>query len=200
MAIYSRYGGILESSGKAMGVRAALGIINQTLTEVLTELEDDFDDETRWSIAWFEQYGFEAGDFGDAELLSKAKVTSVSSLHNAGIVVSRGGKVRLVRPAEMSLEWAAQPDRPVTAWEMGHHIIRDLEAGGEGAAAALVVALGGKAEIARELAYRLYTICERKKRAAEAQSYNALVPSWPEIIRLAREAGPQQPAQGNLLA
>ena len=72
---------------------------------------------------------------------------------------------------------------------MVHHLIRALEAGGEGAAAALVAKLGAKAEIARELAYRLYTLCERKKRAAEALAYNGLVQSWPEITRLAREGG-----------
>ena len=81
-----------------------------------------------------------------------------------------------------------------------HQLIRALEAGGEGAAATLVAKLGAKAEIARELAYRLYTICERKKRAAEALSYNGLVQSWPEITRLARESRPVQSAQATLFA
>jgi putative DNA methylase len=82
---------------------------------------------------------------------------------------------------------------------MVHHLIRALEAGGESAAAELVAKLGGKAEVARELAYRLYTLCERKKRAAEALSYNGLVQSWPEITRLARESGPPAgPAQVEL--
>jgi putative DNA methylase len=77
----------------------------------------------------------------------------------------------------------------VTAWEVVHQLIRVLEAGGEKGAADLVARLGGKAEAARELAYRLYTICERKKRAPQALSYNALVQSWPEILRLARQGG-----------
>jgi putative DNA methylase len=68
-----------------------------------------------------------------------------------------------------------------------HHLIRSLEAGGEGAAAELVAKLGSKGEIARELAYRLYTMCERKKRTQEALSYNGLVQSWPEIVRLSRD-------------
>ena len=55
------------------------------------------------------------------------------------------------------------------------------------AAGNLVAQLGSKAEVARELAYRLYTICQRKKRAQEALSYNGLVQSWPEITRLASE-------------
>jgi putative DNA methylase len=104
MAVYSRYSRILESSGRPMSVRAALGVINQSLTEVLNELEDDFDAETRWAIAWFEQYGFDAGDFGDAELLSKAKVTSVAGLQEARLVTSKGGKVRLLRPGELPWE------------------------------------------------------------------------------------------------
>ena len=96
MAIYSRYSRILESTGKPMTVRTALGLINQTLTEVLSEQEDEFDADTRWAIAWFEQHGFGDGGYGDAELLSKAKVTSVSGLRDAGIISSKGGEVRLL--------------------------------------------------------------------------------------------------------
>jgi putative DNA methylase len=83
---------------------------------------------------------------------------------------------------------------------MTHHLIRVLEAGGEGAAAELVAKLGSKAGVARKLAYRLYTLCERKKRAPEALSYNGLVQSWPEVTRLAREGGkPRGPEQQELL-
>jgi putative DNA methylase len=56
-----------------------------------------------------------------------------------------------------------------------------------GSAAALVAKRGAKAEIARELADRLYVLCERKKRNPDALSYNGVVQSWPEITRLARE-------------
>ena len=83
---------------------------------------------------------------------------------------------------------------------MAHHLIRALEAGGDSAAAALVANLGSKAEIARELAYRLYTLCERKKRAAEALAYNGLVQSFPEIVRLAREGGRPKTEQAALFA
>ncbi len=91
MAIYSRYSSILDSTGKALTVRAALGMINQIQAEVLTEQEDDFDAETRWAIAWFELNGFSDGSFGDAEVLTKAKTTSVSSLDHARLVRSGGG-------------------------------------------------------------------------------------------------------------
>jgi putative DNA methylase len=69
---------------------------------------------------------------------------------------------------------------------MVHQLIRILEKDGENATAKIVQKLGSDAESARELCYRLYTICERKKRAQEALSYNSLVQSWPEIERLAK--------------
>ena len=120
---------------------------------------------------------------------SYAPNTSVSGLREAGILESKRGKVRLLRPEELPDDWDPTDDARLTHWETVHHLIRVLEAGGERAAAELVAKLGTKAETARELAYRLYTVCERKKRAAEALSYNALVQSWPEIARLAREGG-----------
>lgn len=106
--------------------------------------------------------------------------------------------MRLLKPNELPATWDPLKDSRLTAWEMVHQLIRVLEEEGEGAAATLIAKLGSKAEIARELAYRLYTICERKKRAAEALSYNALVQSWPEIMRLAREGGKPQKAQTGL--
>jgi putative DNA methylase len=192
MAVYSRYSRILETTGKAMTVRAALSLINRTLTEVLSDQDDEFDADTRWAIAWFEQQGFADGEFGQAEVLSKAKVTSVAGLQQAGLIRSKGGKVRLLRPDELPAGWDPATDRRLTIWETTHHLIRVLNAGGEVAAAELVAKLGTKAETSRELAYRLYSVCEHKKRAHEALAYNALVQSWPEIIRLAREKGMAQ--------
>lgn len=187
MAIYSRYSRILESSGKPMTVRTALGLINQTLTEVLSEQEDEFDADTRWALAWFEQHGFGEGQFGVAETLSKAKNTSVAGMVEAGILESKAGRVCLLKPSELAGTWNPDTDTRLTVWEMVHHLIRVLETSGEGPAAELLAKLGSKAEVARELAYRLYTICERKKRAVEAMAYNGLVQSWHEIARLARE-------------
>ncbi|NQT12277.1 MAG: DUF1156 domain-containing protein [Planctomycetes bacterium] len=187
MAVYTRYSKVLDAEGKPLSVHEALALINQTLDEVLTEQEGDFDADSRWALAWFEQAGFAEGEYGVAETLSKAKNTSVSGMVKAGILVSKAGKVRLLRPDELPADWNPTTDKRLTAWEGVHQLIRALEAGGEGSAAALVAELGSKAETARELCYRLYTLCERKKRAAEAISYNSLVQSWPEIMRLARE-------------
>jgi putative DNA methylase len=200
MGVYTRYARVLDASGEPVSVRDALALINQVLDEALAEQEGDFDAETRWAVAWFEQAGFETGDYGVAETLSKAKNTSVAGMVDGKFLASKGGKVRLLRPDELSADWDPATDQRLTAWEVVHQLIRVLEAGGESVAAELVAKLGSKADAARELAYRLYTICERKKRAPQALSYNALVQSWPEITRLAADAAKQvvQPQQGEL--
>ena len=187
MAIYTHYARVIDAEGKPLTVRDALALINQTLDEVLAAQEGDFDADSRLAIAWFEQYGFSEGEYGVAEVLSKAKNTSISGMVEARIMASGHGKVRLLRPNELPADWDPTTDKRLTAWEGVHHLIRVLEKEAEPAAAALVTKLGSKAEIARELAYRLYTLCERKKRTVEALSYNGLVQSWPEIMRLARE-------------
>ena len=198
MAIYTRYGRVLDAQGKALSVREALALINRALDEALAEQEGDFDADSRWALAWFEQSGFEAGDYGVAEMLSKAKNTSVAGMVDAGILTSKGGTVRLLTPKELPADWDPTTDPRLTAWEMVHHLVRVLEAGGESAAAELADRLGAKAEAARELCYRLYTLCERKKRAAVAVSYNSLVQSWPEITRLAQEVGRHGAEQAGL--
>ncbi|NLT66834.1 MAG: DUF1156 domain-containing protein, partial [Acidobacteria bacterium] len=187
MAVYTRYKKVLDAKGNPLTVREALALINQILDETLAEQEGDFDSDTRWALAWFQQHGFSEGEFGVAETLSKAKNTSVGGMIQAGILESSRGKVRLLNPSELPDDWDPESDSRLTAWEMVHHLVRTLESGGESAAAALASKLGSKAETARELCYRLYTISERKKRASEALSYNALVQSWPEIMRLARQ-------------
>ena len=192
MAVYTRYAKVLDAAGNPMSVREALALINQILDEVLAEQEGDFDADSRWALEWFDQYGFEPGDYGDAETLSKAKNTSVAGMVEAGILTSRAGKVQLLRPAELPADWDPESDARLTAWEMVHHLIRVLERGGEQEAAAVVRRLGGRAETARELCYRLYTVCERRKRATEALAYNGLVQSWPEISRLAAAGRTEQ--------
>ncbi|WP_288130541.1 DUF1156 domain-containing protein [Accumulibacter sp.] len=187
MAVYTRYTKVLDAEGHPLSVRQALALINETLDEALAEQEGDFDADTRWALTWFEQTGFAEGEFGVAEQLSKSKNTAVSGLVEAGILLAKAGKVRLLKPAELATDWDPTSDPRLTVWEMVHHLIRVLEVGGESAAATLVAKLGNRAETARELCYRLYTLCERKKRANEAMAYNGLVQSWPEITRLARE-------------
>jgi adenine-specific DNA methylase len=154
----TRYAKVLDAEGKSLTVREALALINQTLDEALAEQEGDFDADSRWAITWFEESGFAEGDFGRAEQLSKSKNTSVDGMKRAGIVASARGKVRLLRPDELPADGDPVTDLRVTAWETVHQLIRVLGQGGEGAAAELVSKLGAGAEVARELAYRLYTL------------------------------------------
>jgi putative DNA methylase len=196
MAIYSRYAKVVNSDGSRMPVRTALQLINQALDEVLSELESEFDPDTRWAIKWFEQHAHDDGPFGDAETLSKAMAVSVTGLKDAGLVKAGQGKVRLLRRAELAADWDPATDQRLTIWEVTQHLIRRLEAGGDAGAAELLRQVGALGEVARDLAYRLYSTCERKKWAEEARSYNGLVVAWPEIVRLSREqrgkgAGPQ---------
>jgi len=183
MAIYTRFSRVLDADGHPLTVRAALALINEVLDEALAEQEGDFDAASRFAIAWFEQSGFEEGDTGVADVLARAKNTALNTLVRANVAIIQGNKIRLLKPSELKVDGG----RSRTVWEITHHLLRALSEGGEGAAALLVASIGSDAEVARELAYRLYTIAERKKRALDALSYNALVQSWPEIVRLARK-------------
>ena len=185
MAIYTRYAKVVHPAGERVTVSEALALINQNLDEILNAQEGDFDTDSRWALAWFDQHGFDAGEFGSAETLATAKNTSVSGLAQAGILQAQAGRVRLLRPQELPADWDPARDDRLTTWEAVHHLIRVLREGGEMAAAALVRRLR-YADVARELCYRLYAICERKQRAPEALAYNGLVQSWPEISRLAQ--------------
>lgn len=188
MAVFTRFAKVMETDGSPMSVRAALGIINQVLDEVLAEQEGDFDPDTRWALAWFEQFGIGEGPFGVAETLSKAKNTAINGLVEAGVVKARAGKVQLLGRANLPDGWDPAADRRLTVWETTQHLIRTLETKGESEAAALLNNLGGIAEVSRELAYRLFSICERKKWAEEALAYNGLVIAWPELSKLAMAA------------
>jgi putative DNA methylase len=196
MAIFSRYSHVLETDGSPMSVRTALALINQVLDEYLTEQEGAFDADTRWALAWFEQYGFEPGPFGVAETLSKAKNTSVNGLEQAGILQARSGKVRLLSRSELPPLWEPIADKRPTTWEAAQYLIRALDKGGEQAAAQLLAQAGPLAETAHSLAYRLYVICERKKWGQEAMACNMLVVAWPRLRELVRG---KQPRQGRLI-
>jgi putative DNA methylase len=197
MAVYSRYSAVLEADGKPMSVRTALGLINQALDEYRIEQEGEYDGDTRWALTWFEQYGHNEAAYGVAETLSRAKNTSVDGLSEAGIVEARAGKVRLYRRDELDTDWDPTQDKRLTAWESAAHLIYALENRGEESAAELLAKLGPVAEVARDLAYRLYTVCERKGWAQDALGYNMLVVAWPRLKELS--ARKVVPGQGKLL-
>ena len=192
MAVFSRYDAVLEADGKPMSVRTALGLINQALDESLAEQEGEYDSDTRWVLAWYEQFGHNQATYGVAETLSKAKNTSVSGLEEAGVLEARAGKVRLFRRDELDTDWDPTQDKRLTAWEAVQHLIYALENSGEQVAAALLSKLGPVAEPAHDLAYRLYTICERKGWAQDALGYNSLVVAWPRLKELASKNKPLQ--------
>ena len=197
MAIFTRYARVLDASGKAVSVREALALINETLDEALAEQEGDFDADTRWALAWFDQLGFSEGEYGVAETLSTAKNTSVAGMVEAGILTSGGGKVRLLAPAELPQDWNPKADSRRTVWETTHHLVRVHSQGGDSAAADIMASMGADAETARDLAYRLYRICDLRNRPQEALGYNALVRSWGEISGLATQAR-QAPTEPNM--
>ncbi len=200
MAVFSRYAKVVEASGKTMTVRTALALINQILDEVLAEQESEFDADTRWALAWFEQHGLEEGEFGVAEALSRAKNTAVNRLEQAGIVVARGGNVRLVKRDELPENWNAAADKRPTIWEATQHLLRALDQRGESEAAKLLCDLGSATgEIARELSYRLFKVCEKKGWSSEALAYNSLVLSWPELTKLAQTISISMPVGKKLL-
>ena len=197
MAIFTRYARVMDASGAAVSVREALALINETLDEVLAEQEGDFDADTRWALAWFEQSGFGEGEYGVAETLSTAKNTSVAGMVEAGILMSGGGNVRLLAPAELPQDWNPKADSRRTVWETTHHLVRIHEQGGDTAAADIMANIGADAETSRDLAYRLYRICDLRNRPQEALGYNALVRSWGEISGLAAQSS-QTPTEPNM--
>jgi len=183
MAIFSQYAAVLEADGKPMSVRTALQLINRFLAE------DDFDHDTQFCLHWFETLGWAEGKYGEADVLARAKGTSVGGLQEAGVVESGSGKLRLLRWAELPADWSPETDTRTPVWEALHQLIRALNQQGESAAGALLARMPARAEPMRALAYRLYTLCERKGWAEEARAYNELVTAWSGIEQAAGEAG-----------
>ena len=185
MAIFSRHPQALEADGSPMSVRSALGEINKMLDETLARQEGDLDADTRFCIAWYEQYGLGERAYGEAEVLFSAKNTSFEGLRRAGVLMGGKGRVRLVRRDELDSDWNPASDQRTTDWEAAQHLTRALTAergGGVAEAAGLVLAMGAnRAEKARALAYRLYALASSKRWADEANAYNILVTSWPQI-------------------
>ncbi|ABL64690.1 DUF1156 domain-containing protein [Chlorobium phaeobacteroides] len=179
MAVFSKYSAVLEADGTPMSVRTALQLINRFLAE------DDFDPDTQFCLHWFEQYGWNENLFGEADVLARSKSTSVDAMKEAGVLQSGSGKVRLLKWAEYPSDWDPRTDKRMPVWEALHQLIRALKQGGESASGALLAALGGKAEAVRQLAYRLYTLCERLGQAEDARAYNELITSWTGIESVA---------------
>ena len=183
MAIFSKYKAVLEADGSPMSVKTALTLINRFFAE------DDFDHDTQFCLHWFETHGWGTAKFGDADVLARAKGTSVDGLREAGVIESAGGSLRLLRWNEMPSDWAPESDKRMPIWEALHQLIRALKQEGEAGAGGLLARIPEKAESMRALAYRLYTLCERRGWAEEARAYNELITSWIGIEAASHEVG-----------
>lgn len=185
MGIFSKYSAVLEADGSPMTVHTALMLINR----MLTEGGDDFDGDTQFCLGWFDEQGWASGEFGKADVLARAKGTSVERVKNAGVVEASSGKVRLLKPAEYPNDWTPESDNNTPVWEALHQLIRELRLQGETAAGGLLAGMPQRAEPIRSLAYRLYTLCERKGWAEDARAYNELITSWTGIEAASHEKG-----------
>ncbi len=163
----------------------ALVLINRTVTEG----GDDFDADTQFCLAWFDEYGWSTAPFGQANTLAQAKGTSVQGVQSAGVVESGGGNVRLLKWAQYPNDWSPENDNRTPVWEALHHLIRVLNQQGESAAGHLLSRLPERSAAMRQLAYRLYTLCERKGWAEDARAYNELMGAWTAILSASLETG-----------
>ena len=183
MAIFSKYTAVLEADGTPMSVRTALQLINRFLAE------EDFDHDTQFCLHWFETYGWSEGKFGEADVLARAKGTSVDGVAEADVLESGRGAVRILRYAEYPTDWSPDNDKRTPVWEALHHLLHALQRGGESASGELLAKMPTRMEAIRQLAYRLYTLCERKGWADDARAYNELITSWQAIEAASHEVG-----------
>lgn len=179
MGVFSKYSAVLEADGTPMSVHDALVLINRELDEYFSDAGGDVDADTRFCLGWFEENGWKEGKFGEADVLARARGTTVDGVRDAGVVEAGGGKVRLMKWSEYPGDWSPEADSRTPVWEALHHLIRVHQCGGgESEAAALLARMPGRASAVRQLAYRLYTVCERKGWAEDARPYNELITSW----------------------
>ncbi len=190
MGIFSKYAAVLEADGSTMSVKTALQLINRFLAE------DDFDHDTQFCLHWFEQQGWRVGKFGEADVLARAKGTSVAGLQEAGVISSGQGEVQLLKWSELPSDWAPERDNRTPVWEGLHQLIRILNSQGASGAGAMLARLSGKSDAIRSLAYRLYTLCERKGWAQDARAYNELVTAWEAMQSAMADSGQVGGQQG----
>lgn len=197
MEVFSRYAQVLESNGAALGVREALVLINRAIDEYFEE-DGAGDAESGFCMAWFKQYGWSSASFGDADTLARAKGTAVASIERGDALEAGGGKVRLRKWQEYAEDWQPKKGEHTSVWEACHHLVRLLNQKGSGAAGAALAVLQEQGNAIYRLAYQLYTLCERKKRAEDARYYNELINAW-QLITDAASTAPQQDKQQSLI-
>ena len=199
MEIFSKYKAVLNADGTPMTVHEAMIEINRQITDFLNPDGSGFDASTLFCNDWFQQYGWNAGPFGTADTLARAKGTSVTNIRDAGVLTAEGGKVQLLNWQSYPEEYDPAKDRNRPTWEACHHLIRVLNRHGEEAAGELLSKMSGDAENIRQLAYYLYTLCERKGNADDARYYNELMTSWHAIVIASKEYEATREFQPDLL-
>jgi len=188
MAVFSRYGRVVEPNGNAVTVRAALQVINAVLAEVLSDQEGDFDTDTRWCLKWFETHGFDKAGYGEAETLAGAYNTSVKGLDRSGAVYAKGGEVRLLTTAELPRAYRPERDEHITLWEVAMHLVKALDESGLGEAGRILDGASTRVDVeaVKELAYLVFSLAEKRSMVQVAGMFNALVTSWPEVTAAAK--------------
>ncbi len=184
MGIFSKYRAVLEADGKPMSVRTALQLINRFLAD------DEFDGETQFCLQWLESYGWKAADYGSADTLAQAKGAVLAHMNRDGLLSSGGGVVQLIRWQELETDWIPERHNMTPIWQALHQLIANLQAHGEQSTGALLAAMPAVSGRVRTLAYRLYTLAERKGLAEDARPYNELIGAWSAIELAAAEVGP----------
>jgi len=186
LEIYSKYKAVLNSDGSRMSVHDAIIEINKFLDDSDDSddgcWDEDFDSETRFCRDWFKEHLWKEGQSGEADVLARAKGLSVAGIVDAGVLVSQGGKTRLVYWQEYPEDYAPEDDPHRPVWEVCHHLVRIHQRHGTGAAGEFLARVQEQGEAARQLAYLLYTICERKGLADDARAYNELATAWGDIL------------------
>ena len=196
MAVFSRYAKVIESDGAEMTVRSALARINEVLDELLTEQEGDFDPTTRFALAWYRGHGYDAGAFGDADNLARARATAVATLERDGILNARAGKVQLYKPSELPDDYDVLADSHTSAWEALHHAVRIQESKGIPAAGAFLQIASQRPDgavdldLVKELAYLLFQVAEKNGWTKDAISFNGIATSWGDLLDAGRTATP----------
>lgn len=198
MEIYSKYQTVLKADGMPMSVHEAMIEINRQISDYLNPEGSGLDPATQFCDAWYQQHGWEAGAYGDAEVLARAKGTSVEYAAAAGVVLSGGGKVQLIHWQDYPNSYSPETDRKRPVWEACHHLVKAFRYGGEQAAGMLLARMREETESIRQLAYHLYVYNERKGRAEEARCYNELMTCWGEVESISTEVMKQAPVQGEL--
>lgn len=181
MEIFSKYKEVLKADGTRMSVHEAMLEINRSIADYLNPNGSDFDPDTQFCDAWYQQHGWGEGVFGEAEVLAKAKGTTVDHVRDSSVLSARAGRVQLVHWRDYPAEYDPATDKNRPIWEACHHLLRALNHGGEQAAADLLAAMPEAKESIRQLAYHLYVFNERRGNAEEARAYNELMTSWGEV-------------------